>query len=338
MNSCKSGVRVAQSVSRVGGLAVAALVVVGMAGCGSTGTTQPSGTDQLTKVTITVPVAIGDFAPVEYAVVKGYFKDEGVDADVQVLSSAQSPSALAGGSAQFVVSAAPGHDAIAVAGAAKVLGTYAEAPDSQLVAVKGINSVADMKGHTFAASAPGSYSDIMTEKGLATAGLTKDDVTMRPFADLGATIAALESGQVDASVLSEPTTTTVLKAAAGSSVILDYLTSGIVWNQAGIYGNAKWIKSNPDATQGVLRALDKAVKSWKTDPEGAKKVLVDFTKVADADSLYEHTLKVFTDGVRPVSEELQKPVLQALADAGNKAADPAKWESVVDNSFANKLG
>ncbi|MFT4210959.1 MAG: ABC transporter substrate-binding protein [Microbacterium sp.] len=336
MNSRKTRRPLGRAASRTAAAGIAAALAVAIAGCGgSSGDSSASG--ELTQVTITVPVAIGDFAPVQYALVNGYFEAEGIDADVQVLSSAQSPSALAGGSVQFVVSAAPGHDAIAVAGAAKVLGTYAEVPDSELVAVQGIDSIADLKGHTFAASAPGSYSDIMTQKGLATAGLTSADVTMLPFADLGATVAALESGQVDASVLSEPTTSAVLAAAPGSSVILDYLTSGIVWNQAGIYGNADWVSAHPDATQGVIDALDKAIKAWESDPAGAEQVLTDFTNAADAQALYEHTLKVFSDGVQPVSQEIQESVLQALADAGNTAADPSNWQAVVDNSFAENL-
>ncbi|MEN3279041.1 MAG: sulfonate transport system substrate-binding protein [Solirubrobacteraceae bacterium] len=316
---------------------VAIALAIGACGSDDSSSTSSNGSaaKKTTHVTIGVPANIAVFGPAFYAKEKKIFNQNGVDVDVKVIPSAQLISALVGGSIQFMLGGAPQADIAALEAPVKVLGTYSTKADAQLVAQRGFPTVASLKGKPVGISAPGTFSDFLARVAMEQAHFTKGDRNLRPMGALPVSVAAFKSGQIKAVVMSEPTVSQLLKAVPGSKVAFDY-SKQTPWTQAGLYGNMNWVKQHRDATVGVLRGLDAAVKQWRQDPSGAEAVLqkdTASTTPADAKAAYEHTLTILADGERPVSQAIQQYVLSVIKANGYPKADPAKWQNWVDSSY-----
>ncbi|GGF31790.1 ABC transporter substrate-binding protein [Subtercola lobariae] len=311
--------------------ATAACSTSASAGASSTGEA-PAGTIQLV---VGAPAAI--LAVPTFAVDQGFFKAEGLDVKVSIVTAAQVPTALAGDTAQFVVGAAPGPDAAALKAPIKILGTYADKPNMEFLLGNGVSSVADLKGKSVGISAPGEIVDILAKQELASAGLAPGDVTFVSLGSFQAVSAAFQSGQVQGVVVSSlPTGATLLASTPGSSVGYDFSKS-TPFTLAGLYANTDWTSAHPDATQKLVNALNKAVMAWWSDPTDAQATLKTFANSQNPAVDYAGTLTVMTKTLEPVTAATQIPALQALHDNGHPDVNPQDWAKYVDNTYVNQL-
>lgn len=213
------------------------------AACGADGSgNNENGTDAAAAVGVGY-VQLPIFAPLYVADSKGYFKDEGIDVDLQIVGSGQDSIALAasgkldavlsGYPAGFLNSVEGGLD-IKVVGSMGIFDGNTERPPSALVVSKKLfdsgelTSVADLEGREIGAlegnSGPtAAYIDIALKE----AGVSAKDVT---FVNLSGpdTVTALKTGSIDAGFISAP-----------------------FWNLAVDGGTAVKLWSPPEGTSGT---------------------------------------------------------------------------------------
>jgi NitT/TauT family transport system substrate-binding protein len=156
--------------------------------------------------TITVTHWGGQFYGVPYAVAmdKGLFKKNGVDV-TGILTAAGGGTAvrntLAGGIPFGEVSLAAAVQAINAGQKLIIIGAGSQTVSDQMWVVKkdsALTSIKDLVGKQIAYTAPGSVSNMVILMALKANGITQQQVKLVPAGDLGANLAAVSSGAVDA--------------------------------------------------------------------------------------------------------------------------------------------
>ena len=123
---------------------------------------------------------------------------------------------------------------------------------------KDVKRIADLKGRTVALNIRGAAVEWMLDMALRRDGLTIKDVQVKlmPFPDM---VPALESGAVDAAILSEPFPT----LAEEKGVAVRPLTKAPGAKPVpitAIFWNKEWAKANPELAQRVMGAYLKAAR------------------------------------------------------------------------------
>jgi NitT/TauT family transport system substrate-binding protein len=203
---------------------------------------------------------------------KGFFKDEGLDIQMQSFSSPGDGLAplLAGQldahftTADSVITAldkAPSRLEI-------VYMTDTSAGADAILAKSNIATPADLKGKTVAATA-GQCNELLLRKALAKYGLVPGDIkltNMNPD-DAGAAFAA---GKLDAAVTWEPWITKVEGEKKGHVIFSSKEAPNLILDVVAI--SDKTAKSKADETKAFLRALNKANEFAISDPKAASNI------------------------------------------------------------------
>ncbi|WP_414463416.1 aliphatic sulfonate ABC transporter substrate-binding protein [Hyphomicrobium sp. DY-1] len=203
---------------------------------------------------------------------KGFFKDEGLDLQMQSFSSPGDGLApLLGGqldahftTADSVITAldkAPGRLEI-------VYMTDTSAGADAILAKSDIATPADLKGKTVAATA-GQCNELLLRKALAKYGLVPSDIkltNMNPD-DAGAAFAA---GKLDAAVTWEPWITKVQGEKKGHVIFSSKEAPNLILDVVAI--SDKTAKDKADETKAFLRALNKANELAIADPKAASEI------------------------------------------------------------------
>jgi NitT/TauT family transport system substrate-binding protein len=235
-----------------------------------------------------VPVLIS--AAFYIAVEKGYFKEVGLDVQMEPLqggsdaiiqlSSGNFDVAAGGAGVGFWNAVDRGVKFIVVA----PLHTETAHQATPLVTSKTnydsgkIKSAADLKGKKVAVNAKGSATDYWLEAALKTGGLTIKDVDYQvvAFADVAA---ALANGAIDAAMLGEPLVTQSedkgLVVRIADNFVPDFQVTSV-------YYNPDFPKNKPDAARNFLIAFLKGCRDlqgngWKDDTNA--KMIEKYTKV-----------------------------------------------------------
>ncbi|PLP98423.1 ABC transporter substrate-binding protein [Cupriavidus pauculus] len=238
------------------------------------------------------PVASG--LPFYAAVEKGYFKEAGLDVEVQKFASAQQvmEAMLAGrsdGSANGTASGVLGIGEIAQPGLFKIFCTNPTNAkfvlDEFLVAKDSpIKTIADLKGKRVA-SGPGVQNVLLAKTVLERAGAGKMTVTELP---IGQHVAALAAGQIDGVYTLEPTgtvgringTTRALEV----GVIAKYVLGDPMapWHGGAASLTSEFIKKNPDVAKRYMAAYRRGVELVQKNPTEARKYLTGYTAIEGA--------------------------------------------------------
>ena len=216
------------------------------------------------------------YLPLTIAERKGFFKEQGLDVEIQDFAGgAKSLQAMIGGSIDVVTGAyehtirmqAKGQDVRAVL----ELGRF----PAITVAVKtskaaGYKTPADFKGMKIGVTAPGSSTNLLMNFVLAKAGLTPADVAFIGVGNGASAVAAMRNGQIDAISHLEPVTS-MLERGGDVKVVIDTRTEegtralfGGANPAAVLYARNSFIEKNPNTMQAATNALYKALVWLKT--------------------------------------------------------------------------
>jgi NitT/TauT family transport system substrate-binding protein len=276
---------------------------------------------------------------------KGYFAKRGLDVKVELLPSSQAVTAVAAGQVQFIVGAEPGGASITDWSSAnastkdkpvKLLGYWQpKAGGIVVVGRPGINTVAGLKGKTLGVTSPGGASAILLDLVLSRVGhLTAKDVKVVPLGTLGAVVAAFNTGNISGMSSTEPLTTQVLEGAPGSKVI--FSEDKWNWVLGGIAGYMPWVKGHPSQTVQVLAAINDALADYHTSPADAEATIGKVGAITDQGQLvsaYKSSIPFITRKVQPVTEAAMRAVLHAMKQNGTPAANPNRWQEMVDSTY-----
>lgn len=263
-----------------------------------------------------IPVA--EFFPVYIAEQEGYFEEEGLDVQIEVMSNAASivPSVLNGqltfgttATPPFLVAVDKGIPITAVANSANTA-SGAENDTAAFLVKKGsdISSVTDLEGRTVAVNALSSLPHV------AAASLIKDQggdpskvqFVAMPFPDM---LGALEQGRVDATIPVEPFMTQALaggQVEAIAPLYADVYAPGTTHTL--MFGSTQFVQDNPEIVKKFQAALARANELVAEDEQVLRDALVEHggmpQQVADVVKLPVYETEFEVEGMQDMADRM----------------------------------
>lgn len=227
-----------------------------VSGCGEKGSAIQ--TTENKKLSIAM-LKLTSSAPLFIGIEKGFFKEQGIDLDVQWFEAAH-PIAVATASNNVDIGAtgitaslynmvAGGQNLSIVADKGREQKGYPLA--SVLVTTdlwnQGVQKIENLKGKRIGITQTGSTFHYMTGRLLEEKGLSLNDVELVPLTKFSALIAGLQSKQVDAVILNEPNITNAVKAGYGK--VLAQVVDVIDYQNAAIFFSPELMKDKNTAVR-----------------------------------------------------------------------------------------
>lgn len=285
----------------------------------------------------------------------GYFKEEGLNVDMQDLKGgSKALEALIGGSAD-VVSGYYEHT-IRMQTKDKHIETFVNFnryPGLVLVISKQvegkIKSVKDLKGAKVGVSAPGSATHAFVNYLLVKEGLKPSDISAIGIG-LGATaVAAIEKGSVDAAVLLDPAVTQ-LQSRGSMKILVDTRTEADTkkvfgssgYAAGGLYSTREFVQKNPVTTQRLTNAIMKALNFIATHSAEEIAAKMPESYYAGDKTLYIQALKAQMPGYSRdglMADGGPKAMLDILSISDEKIAEvkgSVKLNETYTNDFVKK--
>jgi NitT/TauT family transport system substrate-binding protein len=275
----------------------------------------------------------GEHAPFYYGVEKGYYKEQGIDLDIQEgRGSGPTTQAVAAKTADFGYVDVPTMMRVAVKGApVTAVGVLLQKSPMSVMgfADRNIRKPEDIKGKTVAVT-PGGSNEQIWPLFLKKAGLSESDFKT-VSGDAQTKVNAVINGQADL-VLGYPMDQgmKILDATGKRVYAIRFADYGINLVSSGIITNTDTLKNNPDLVRRFMMASTKAVRGAVADPKGAvDAVLKAKDKAGKPETLlegFQQTTQFYADGGKgaspfSVSDELMKSTVTNMVDYGG--LDPA---------------
>ena len=284
----------------------------------------------------------GPQLPVWMAKEAGIFQKNGLE--VELVNFTGGPTAIAAllsGDVPFTQVSGPsvvsshlrGSDTVFIVGGTVTL-------DFWLMSRPEIKAPEQLRGGTIGIGRFGGVNDAMLRFLLPKLGLAQGtDVTVRQVGGVPVRLAALEAGQIQASLLSPPITFVALKK--GLHLLADVAALGMVYQHTTVTSTQKFIREHPDTVRRYVRSQVEAVHRLKTDREMGIKVLAKYIRgLTERDVLEKSYDRAVTDISMPRKQyptlEGIKMILDGLADQEPKAKT-ARPEEFVDMRFIAEL-
>lgn len=255
------------------------------------------------KIRVGVPQQVVHWMVFPLAEKKGFFKEEGFDAEIVRITGPSGRSALMSGDIDYYTTIAFMVQSIILGLPARVLAAYVTCPPFVVMARPEIKSPKELKGKTMGIGAPpGSSPDIIARLTLRHFGLNPD--TDLKFVFLNSherTYLALEQGLLAAGLVAPPFDVQGKKLGLTFLARTDEL---LVYPEDGLIASVKKIKEKPSEIKRVIRAGIKANRYIRSQRDGTIQFLRDWQKVSleTAAANYDGAARVFNeDGSLPES-------------------------------------
>jgi NitT/TauT family transport system substrate-binding protein len=291
-----------------------------------------------TTLTISYTQASGAFTPLWVAQESGLFKKHGLDPTLKLLNSQVATQALLAGEVD-VVSVGPDFVNARLQGVpVKYIGSPLQRYIFQLWGVKGLNSVAELKGKTVAVTTPRTSTEIATREALKKTGQISDkDVSFLYVQTVPAILTAVLSGKTTAGTLSAPNT---LKAHdAGLTLLIDIAQINVPGLHVAYGTSEKVIKSDPNSLYAFLKAVAEATVLSRQNPAVAKKAIAKYSDIDDPkviDGTYDQFAPYWDPSLAVRGESIQGQLMY-LDEKEFPRAKEARASDFIDNSFADAL-
>jgi NitT/TauT family transport system substrate-binding protein len=211
------------------------------------------------------------YLPAKLTEALGYFKDEGLNVELQSQpAGVDAENQLIAGAVQAVVGfydhtidlQSKGKEVEAIAVFCKVPG------EAELVSAKEaatFKSMADAKGKTLGVTGLGSSTDFLTRYLAARKGLQQSDFTLLPVGAGNSFIAGIKQGRIDAGMTTDPTIAEMLKT-GDAKVLVDLRTEagareslGGLYPAASLYVSNGWADSHKAEATKLAHAFAKTM-------------------------------------------------------------------------------
>ena len=227
-------------------------------------------------------VAIGmsgwtGFQPLTLAKEAGIFKKNGLDVSLKMIPQKDRHLAIASGDVQCAATTVETWIVWNASGVAtKQIFQMDKSYGADGMAVRGnIAKIADLKGKTVAASAPGTAPYFTLAWFLRKNGLSVKDVTVVNL-EPGPAAQAFVAGQNDAAMTYEPYLSTVRDNAAAGKIIATTLDYPMIMDTFGC--TPKFLADNPKAAQALTNSYFEALEMIKKDPAKSNEIMGAPTK------------------------------------------------------------
>jgi NitT/TauT family transport system substrate-binding protein len=291
--------------------------------------------------TITVTHWGGQFYGVPYAVAmdKGFFKNNGVDV-TGILTAAGGGTAvrntLAGGIPFGEVSLAAAVQAINSGQKLIIIGAGAQTVSDQMWVVKkdsGLTGIKDLVGKKIAFTAPGSVSNMVILMALKANGITQQQVKLVPAGDLGANLAAVSSGAVDAGFSDELVFAQNKELVKPLFMVRDAMDPRMM--QTVMITTAEYARAHPDIIKGLIVARREGLAYMLEHPDEAADITAKAYNNPNANLFraHLHSLikeKYWSDG--RLDYAAMNHMVEGLQITGQMTGD-VDWSKYVDTSY-----
>src|SRR5256885_5557870 len=222
------------------------------------------------KVNIATASLSLPYLPLIIAQQRKYFADEGLEVEIAAFAGgSKALQSLMGGSSD-VASGAYSNTLTMAAKGQKLKNFVVQVryPALTIAVSKRVadryKSPADLKGMKIGVSAPGSSTHMIVAHLLGKGGLTSDDVSIIGVGTSGAAVAAIEKGDIDAIINSDPVMTQ-LETDNAITIIAETRTRkgtedlfGGPYPEAGLYPTSEFIAKNPNTVQALTNPILRA--------------------------------------------------------------------------------
>jgi NitT/TauT family transport system substrate-binding protein len=292
---------------------------------------------QLRKLNIAYTATSPYQAPLIIAREAGFFKKHGLDiAPILTPGGSLGFQAMMGGDVSMVLADGSAAVTSSLAGADLVIiASFLNTFPYSLISLPEIKKVDQLVGGKVAISRFGSATDLSVRMALAKVGLAEKDVILLQIGTQTARVAALQSKNVQATIITPPFTLTARKM--GYNTLIDMAQLNIPFELTAMLTTRAFIKSQREVVASVIAALAEAIHFYKTEKEPSIKILSKYLQTTDREALEETyreiALKVVPEKPYPTLPGIQT-ILNELKSPKAKASKP---EDFVDSSFVKKL-
>ena len=291
---------------------------------------------ELVKTPVQIPAITPAATAFAVARDRGYYRQEGLDAQLIVMPSALGTQALLGGNVKFSTAGGAGLLPILRGAPIRFMFTTFSRPMFWLYSRSDIRSVENLKGKKVGVSSLGSGPDSLLREILKKHGLDGGrDVAIMPVGSGTARFFALQAGTVDAAMLSIPAN--LMAQDAGFRELVSFIDQEWIELQGTINVTDQLLASDPTLVEKFIRATLKGFIHFRDLRSQTIGILIRFLRVKEdaAAKIYELMRPSLTqDGI--VSEEIQRKSLEHVIDrVGLK--EPPRLDKIFDYSMAVKV-
>ncbi len=289
---------------------------------------------ELVPIKVAFSQVAAAFSPAQLAQDQGLFKKYGLDAEVAQLPKPSDIQALLSGDVQITIDGSAGIDAIA--GGANLVYVAVPLPvyTQGLFGQPGLQKVSDLVGTTVGATSQGGSSDYALRTLLTREGVDPAQVNITYLRDDAGILAAVQSGAVQAAILTPPNTLRARES--GLSEIVNTAALKLRTINNAIIVRRDYAQQHEDVVLNFLKAYMEAIKELKTNPEVGKATVSKFTRLTDPALLDEsYGIAASTLMIYPLIHDADvQNVIDMSATPEVKARKPPDY---YDNSYLQKL-
>jgi NitT/TauT family transport system substrate-binding protein len=277
-------------------------------------------------------------APYAVAMAKGFFKQRGVDITGVLTSTGGGTSVrntLAGDLPYGEVALPAAIEAIRAGQPLKIVCAGAESIADILWIAKPdapLNSIQDIVGKKIGYTSPGSVTNMLILMAMKAQGIDPSSVTLVPAGGIGANLAAVLSGAIDAGMTGEPVWSQEKSKVKPVFWTKDVLppdmtqTVGIVTDELA--------KSGPEKIRAIIEGRREGVKYIEAHPAEAADIVAQTYNIDPAltREVFKHFLdiKYWSEGA--LNYAAMDRMVEGLKIVG-KLKEPIDWQKVTDVSF-----
>jgi NitT/TauT family transport system substrate-binding protein len=213
----------------------------------------------------------------------------------------------------------------------RIIASLANVIRFTFISAPGVKTAADLKGGVVGVSTFGSESDSTVTLALKRLGLARDDVTLKEYGGGPKRLAAVKSGEINASAVNEPFTS--MAREQGVNVLVDLVPENIPWLFTAIVVKRNAIAERRDALTRFIKATAEGNYLALTDDKRAKEVLSKQANITDPkilDISYNDFKSLSPQDIEP-TDSAAKNILAQFPDASQKVED------YVDRSILDGL-
>jgi NitT/TauT family transport system substrate-binding protein len=265
------------------------------------------------KIRIGFPDLAATFVPLAVGEKRGFFQEQGVQAEFIRINPAIALQALAGGEIDYYTVLGPGVGAAIRGVPVKLLAAYVPVAPTALIARPEIKSVPELKGKTIGVNAYGGALEAMARLIFKHFGLDPDkEVKFLATGPVDSRFGAMAQGLTVATLGSPPIDFLGKKL---GFVVLARAHELFSFPVSGLIASARKIKERPDEIRRVIKAGIKANRYIRENRDGTLPVMMEWLKIDKemATATYDSSLKSFSDdlglpedGLRLLISEAQR--------------------------------
>jgi len=267
---------------------------------------------------------------------KGYYRDEGLDVELILMSAPIASRALLSGDVEVATVGGAGLPPVPSGAPLRFIFTTYNRPMFWLFGKAEIRSVKELKGKKVGVSGIGSGPDSLLREALRRNALEGRDVAILSLGVMPTIYSGLQSGVVDAAMLSPPFTFRAEED--GFRELIAFPKQDLVEMQGSILVKECFLQSDPATLEKFIRATYKGFLYIKQNRSGTIPILGRYLQVKEdlAAKAYEQVVRPAMTQDGTLNEEMQKKAVEnVLKRLDLKEAPPLS--RIFDFSIARKV-